>query len=68
MAKQRGSISALYMSDQSQASTIVSGASLSRIGTTLWWMVASSTNFYWDKAKTIVVYDGITPVVPLEID
>ena len=68
MAKQRGSISALYMSDQSQVSTIVSGASLSRIGTTLWWMVASSTNFYWDKAKTIVVYDGITLVVPLEID
>jgi hypothetical protein len=67
MAKTRGIWSAFFLQTTS-ASASASNISLSRVGTTLWYSVASSTYYYWDKAKTITVLDGITPVVPLEID
>jgi hypothetical protein len=67
MAKIRGVLSAFYI-QSTAASTLATGQALSRVGTSLWYMVASSTNYWWDKAKTIIVYDGATPVVPLEFD
>lgn len=67
MAKKSGTLSAIHM-QTSADSAAATGIALSRIGTTLWYMVASSTNFYWDRNKAIVVYDGATPITPLEID
>jgi hypothetical protein len=67
MAKILGSASAFYCQTTAVSSAVVGGA-LSRIGTTLWYMVASSANYFWDAAKTIAVLDGVTPVTPLEID
>lgn len=67
MAKLRGIHSALYI-QTTDASTPVTGAALSRVGQTLWYMVTSPTNYYWDKEKTIKVYDGGVQVTPLEYD
>jgi hypothetical protein len=67
MAKKSGTLSAIHM-QTAGASTAATGIGLSRIGTTLWYGVASATNYYWDRNKAIVIYDVATPVVPLEID
>jgi hypothetical protein len=67
MAKTRGIWSALYL-QTSDASVADTGIALSRVGTTLWYQVTSADDYYWDKAKTITVYDGVTEVTPLEID
>jgi hypothetical protein len=67
MAKKSGTLSAIHH-QTTAASAAATGIALSRIGTTLWYAVASSTNFFWDRNKAIVVYDDATPVVPLEID
>jgi hypothetical protein len=67
MAKKSGTLSAIHMQTSADSSA-ATGIALSRIGTTLWYMVASSANFYWDRNKAIVVYDDATPVTPLEID
>lgn len=67
MAKKSGTLSAIHM-QTATASALVSGAALSRIGTTFWYAVASADNYFWDRNKAIVVYDGATPVVPVEFD
>lgn len=67
MAKTRGIFSAFYI-QTTAASSAVTGGALARVGTTLWYMVSSASNYWWDKAKAIVVYDGVTEVTPLEID
>lgn len=67
MAKKSGTLSAIHM-QTSADSTLAEGLAMSQVGSTLWYMVDSSTNFYWDRNKAIVVYDGVTPVTPLEID
>lgn len=67
MAKTRGIWSALYI--QTSADSVADTAmAMARVGTTLWYQVTSSSDYYWDKAKAIKVYDGVTEVVPLEID
>ena len=67
MAKKSGTLSAIHMQTSADSSA-ATGISLSRVGTTLWYMVASSTNFYWDRNKAVVIYDGVTEITPLEID
>lgn len=67
MAKTRGIWSALLL-QTTDASVADTGIALARVGTTLWYQVTSSSDYYWDKAKTITVYDGVTEVTPQEID
>lgn len=67
MAKVRGIWSALFL-QTTAASAAATAMGLTRVGTTLWYAVTVSTNYYWDKAKAITVKDGVTTVAPLEID
>ncbi len=67
MAKTGGIWSAFYC-QTSAASVEDTAMAMDRVGTTLWYQVTSSADYYWDKAKAIKVYDGVTEVVPLEID
>jgi hypothetical protein len=67
MAKKSGTLSAIHM-QTAAASAAATGIGLSRIGTTFWYAVADAANYFWDRAKAIVIYDDATPVVPLEID
>jgi len=67
MAKTRGIWSAFYL-QTSDASVADTAMAMARVGATLWYQVTSSSDYYWDKAKTITIYDGVTEVTPLEID
>lgn len=67
MAKISGKVSALYM-QTTAASQSASATAMSRVGSTLWYQVTSSAYYFWDKAKSITVYDGVTEVTPAEID
>lgn len=67
MAKRKGSLSAFFV-QTTDVSVSNSGVALARVGTTLWYAVSDIAYYYWDKAKTITILDGITPVTPLEID
>ncbi len=67
MAKIRGNVSAIYM-QTSAASQSATGTAMSRVGTTLWYIVTSATKAYWDKSQAITIYDGVTEVTPEEID
>ena len=67
MAKKTGAVSAIYM-QTSAASQSATATAMSRVGTTLWYMVTSATKAFWDNAHTITIKDGATPVTPLEID
>jgi hypothetical protein len=67
MAKTRGIWSAFYL--QTTADSVEDTAmAMAQVGTTLWYQVTSSSDYFWDKAKAITVYDGVTIVTPLEID
>lgn len=67
MAKTKGAVSAIYM-QTSVASQAATGTAMSRVGTSLWYIVTSAIYSYWDKSQAITVYDGVTEVTPLEID
>lgn len=67
MAKIKGSVSAIYM-QTSAASQAATGTAMSRVGTTLWYIVDSATYASWDKSQAITVYDGVSEETPLEID
>ena len=67
MAKIKGSVSAVYM-QTSAASQAATGTAMSRVGTTLWYIVSSAAKAYWDRSQAVTVYDGVTEVTPLEID
>lgn len=67
MAKLRGVLSAIYW-QTTAASTSDTGVALTQVGSSLWYAVSSSAYYYWDKAKEITIYDGVTEVTPAEID
>jgi len=67
MAKIRGNVSAIYM-QTSAASQSATGTAMSRVGTTLWYIVSSASKAYWDRSQAVTVYDGVSEETPLEID
>ena len=69
MSKKSGVISSIHMQTSADSSA-ATGVAMSRVVAAggIWYQVDSSTNFYWDRNKAIVVYDGVTEITPLEID
>jgi len=70
MAKVKGNVSAIYL-QTTAASQSATGTAMSRVGTTLWYQVASSSFYYWDKARAPTIKDGGTAIPAaniLEVD
>lgn len=67
MAFKSGKVAAVYMKT-TDVSTSTTGEAMSRVGSTMWWKVGSSSKQNWDIANTVTIYDGVTVVTPLEIN
>jgi hypothetical protein len=58
---------AAFFRKTSAGPVAATGVSMTRVGTSMWWKCSDTAKNYWDRANTITVKDGVTPVTPTKI-
>jgi hypothetical protein len=62
-----GKASTFYMPTPGGTPTLVSGAPMTQVGTSLKYYITTRTNAWWDPNSPVVVLDGVTPVTGCKI-